>query len=159
MFTACDVHSKYRPNEYALFPTSTEMMASGSKASFIAWKMAAELTTKGKKQLADAQKKVKDTNMAFEGLLEMVQANRHYGRLPDLRKPFNLALRGVRKDAKLRPLMLQANAVDRARGFEDAGNKRSALIAWKQVVEKYPNTAAAKIASERIKELDTDTEK
>lgn len=122
-------------------------------------KLAAELTAKGKKQLADAQKKVKETNTAFEGLLEMVQADRHYGRLPELRKPFNLALRDVRKDAKLRPLLLQANAVDRARGFEDSGNKRSALNAWKQVVEKYPNTPAAKIAAERIKELESDTEK
>lgn len=122
-------------------------------------KVAAELTAKGKKALEDAQKKLKDPATAFDGLLELLQADRHYSRLPALRKPFNLAKRDVRKEAGLRKLMLQATLVDRARGHEDAGNKRSALAAWKQVVEKYPGTPAAKIAAERIKALDSDVSK
>lgn len=117
-------------------------------------KLAAGLTEKGKKALAEAQKKIKSEKTAFEGLLELVQIERHYGRLADLRKSIRLALRDARKDAGLRSLLLQANAVDRAREYEDEKNVKRALIAWKQVVEKHPDTPAAKLASERIKALE-----
>lgn len=113
-------------------------------------KLEAALIVQGKSALAAAQKKIENTETAFDGLLELVTVERDYSRLQPLRNPITAAVAAVRKDAALRELLESAKAVDRAREYESQKNLKQALKAWRLVQTRYPKSPAAKLAGERI---------
>lgn len=116
-------------------------------------KVSAELTKQGQTALAESQKKLKDEKTAFDGAMQLVYAQRVYGKLPALRKVYTIAMRDARKDATARELLQQAQYIDRAKEYEEQNKTAQAMAAWKLVAEKFPGSAAAQLAAARIKEL------
>ena len=117
-------------------------------------KLEATLIEQGKAALAAAQTKIKNTETAFDGLLELVAVERDYSRLQPLRKPIAAAVTTVRKDAALRELLATAEVVDRAKEYESQKKLRQALKTWRLVQTKSPKSPAAKLAGERIAALE-----
>lgn len=113
-------------------------------------KLKATMVDQGKTALAEADKKIKDPQTAFDGLSALVVVERNYSRLPELRKPITAAMRAARKDAALRDLLKQAKLVDRAGKYESEKKLKQALSAWRLVLSKFPRTPSAKRAAERI---------
>lgn len=111
------------------------------------------LTEDGKTALADSIKPLQGDELSYKSCVALVEVERKYGRLPELRIAIANAVKDVRRDSRRRDVYEQAKLVDRAQGYETANKKRSALVAWKQLVARYPGSPAADLAQKRITEL------
>ena len=68
--------------------------------------------------------------------------------------PFD-ELREASDDPKIKA---KANAIDRARAFEESGEATKAIAAYRKVVSRYPDSAAARLCEESIKHLKQEPE-
>lgn len=116
-------------------------------------KLTATMVKQGQTALADANKKIEDPKTTFDGLTALVAVDRNYGRLPALRRQITAAVRAVRKDSALRVSLDRAKLVDRAQQYEADKKLKQASNAWQAVLAKFPKTASAKLAAERISDI------
>lgn len=86
----------------------------------------------------------------FKGALEIVRLRRIYGELPQLSERLDAAHEKLQATDGL---LEQVVAVDRGRAAEEAGNQPEAITAYRQVVEQYPDSLAAKACQSRLKQL------
>lgn len=119
-----------------------------------------KVTESGQASIDEAKAKLEDPQTSFEGVLTLVEAERVYEPFPALNTAVVSALRDVRKDSTLKPLALQAEALDRARRYasSDSGAvKRRAENAYEQVIRRFPGTPAAETARAELVEIDPDS--
>ena len=116
--------------------------------------MMSELTEEGASALTAATEAINDEAVTYETFREFVQVEGKYGRLPGLRIPIANAIKAIRKKAAQRNPYEQAKLVHRAEGYEKANKNKSALVSWKQIVTRYPDSSAAELARQRITELE-----
>ncbi len=117
-------------------------------------KMAGELGQQGRAKIAQAEEKLASTQTAFEGAAELVEANRQYAKLPELKKPLGQTLAKYRKDPKTRELLTHAELFDRAKFYEENKQLKQAATTYQLVVSRYPDTPAAEMAQARLKDLE-----
>jgi SLA1 Homology Domain 1 (SHD1) protein len=92
----------------------------------------------------------------FMGVLGVVSANRIYGPLPELRKDLVAAERDLGKNAELKDSLKQADALDKAlalAGQKGTSQRKSGIAALGQVIARFPDGPAAKIAQAKLTEL------
>lgn len=103
-------------------------------------------------QEAEAQLAQEDSEQLFSGALALCETMRIYGKLPAVKAALAPRIKKLRSEAETRPLLQQAEAFDRAQSTAARQPKR-AEAAYRQVLERYPDSPAAKLAQQRLDEL------
>ena len=85
--------------------------------------------------------------------MALVKAQRLYGKLPTVRKEIDEGWEIVGKSPRGDEIRKQAEAVDKGRALDEAGQAAAALEVYRKVVALYPNTQVAAMASKRIEHL------
>ncbi|MEK6237553.1 MAG: hypothetical protein N2C14_22835 [Planctomycetales bacterium] len=116
-------------------------------------RLAARLASPGRRALAKAKNGLVSGEESLGSALLLLDTQRVYGRLPELRKPLNDALLASRQDPAVAPLFEQAKLINQAREEESKGRRREALAAYRQVASNHPNTKAAELAGQAAEKL------
>jgi hypothetical protein len=117
-------------------------------------KLGEELTTRGQKVLADAEQKLAIEDVALEGAIELVAANRTYVRLPEMNLALRDAMRKYRKEDATKELLRQAEQFDKAAQYAKKKQPKKAMSAYQAIAAKYEGTHAATLAETKIAELE-----
>jgi tetratricopeptide (TPR) repeat protein len=131
-------------------------LGSHAKLATEADELAKKLVEQGKAKLGEAKQKIAGGGEAFEGVLAVVEANRTYAALPELKNEATAAMRELNKDAATRAALEQAEALDKANGIlAGPSGKTRAVGALKQIVSRWPDSAAAKQAQQQLDKIGT----
>lgn len=103
-------------------------------------------------QEAEQQLAADDTEQLFSGALVLCETMRTYGKLAAVKEALAPRIKKLRSQAETRAILQQAEAFDRAQAAAARTPKRAAA-AYQQVVQRYPNSPAAKLAQQRLDEL------
>lgn len=103
-------------------------------------------------QEAEQQLAAGDAEQVFSGALVLCETMRTYGKLPAVKEVLAPRIKKLRSQAETRPVLQQAEAFDRAQAAAARQPKRAAA-AYRQVVHRYPDSPAAKLAQQRLDEL------
>jgi tetratricopeptide (TPR) repeat protein len=104
-------------------------------------------------KIEKAGENLSDSDKALQSLVSLVKIRRIYGTLPPIKEALAKLLQQVKADAEQQKLLTQAEMIDKARACEETGKNDAALNAYRAVVDKYPNTMAAKLTERRIRQL------
>jgi len=127
-----------------------------AEPAVMADKLGEELSMKARAEVTAAQEKINQPATAFEGVLKLVETHRTYLKLPTMTIELNKMIRDLRAKTEIRPLIDQAQALDRAREME-VKDKGRARPLYRQVVDRYPNSPAAELAQARLDAIATET--
>lgn len=123
-----------------------------AEAAIEADTLAKTFTDEGLAKTKEAADKV--ATAPLQGAIELVEIRRVYGRLPDVVRAAGESIREHSRDAELRNLFSAAEGIDRAQSAASDGDTKRAVIYYKQVVSKFADTPASKLALDRLAELD-----
>jgi hypothetical protein len=104
-------------------------------------------------KIEKAGENLTDSDKALQSLVSLVKIRRIYGTLPPIKEALAKLLQQAKADAEQQKLLTQAEMIDKARVCEEAGKNDAALNAYRAVVDKYPDTMAAKLTERRIRQL------
>ena len=110
----------------------------------------ATLTEQGQAAVAEAEQRLASSDEALAGALSLVEVVRQYKKLPAVVKQAAEIKKTASRDPAVRLLFSQAAALDKARGLEAAQKPERAAEAYRAAIKKYPDTAAAAHAQERL---------
>jgi hypothetical protein len=130
-------------------------LGSYASAALEADALHAKLVEQARAALKSAQEKL-SAGDPFAGVLGIVSANRIYGLLQDLRSELVSAQRDLAKNAQLKELMPQAEALDKALALaEQKGTspRKQAVTALSQVIARFPESPAAEMAQAKLADL------
>jgi tetratricopeptide (TPR) repeat protein len=116
--------------------------------------LAGEIVDKAALALKEAQKRLDSKDKAFDGALVLVEAVRHFGTLPKARELLDPALENLRDDPDTTGLIAQAEIFDKARQLEAQRKWSEALAAYREITEKYPDSAGSAQVARRIAEVE-----
>ena len=105
------------------------------------------------KELAQADEKLKSASDAIIGMVAIVRVERVYGALPEVKESVDDLLNPLRLSEEKSELVKQAEMIDKARALEEKKSLRTAINAYKNVVETYPDSRAAELCKLRIEQL------
>ena len=111
------------------------------------------LEKQGREMAAAASESLKQPQGLAVGTVALVKAQRLYGKLPTVRKEIDEGWEIVGKSPRGDEIRKQAEAVDKGRALDEAGQAAAALEVYRKVVALYPNTQVAAMASKRIEHL------
>ncbi len=116
-------------------------------------RLAEKLAEQGRTALAAAKAQLENEETLFDGALALAETRRTYVTLPALKDELLTELNRMRADDQLRGTLKLAEQLDEACDLarKPAGQRR-ALIALRRVISQNPNTRAATIAAECIRE-------
>jgi hypothetical protein len=114
---------------------------------------AQELIERGRSALAAAKEKLSQEETRLDGALGLMEVRRVYLPLTPLKEEILAVFNETRTKEDLRDTMKQAEQLDLARDLlsKPAGSRR-ALTALRRVVEQYPGTPAASLATAWLRE-------
>lgn len=115
---------------------------------------AKQLADKARARVEEAEKQIaeEDPQAVFSGVLALCETMRVYGKLPAVKAELAPRIRKLRSEAEMRPILQQAEALDRAVATAARQPKR-APAAYQQVIDRYPGSPAATLAQQRLDEL------
>ncbi|MCE9554284.1 MAG: thioredoxin family protein [Planctomycetes bacterium] len=116
-------------------------------------KLIESLTRDGKKAIDAASVKLKNEETRPIAAVALVKAKRQYGKLSSLDGDFDVAFTTLGKSPDGDKLKQQAEAVDKGRTLDEAGDKEAALKVYRQVIADFAGTPVAKLAATRVKQL------
>lgn len=88
------------------------------------------------------------------GAIALVKARRLYGQLPAVEKEINAGLEVVAKAPQGAEIRRQAEAVDKGRALDEAGDPAAAIEVYREVAAQFANTQVAAMATKRIEVLE-----
>jgi tetratricopeptide (TPR) repeat protein len=119
---------------------------------------AKKLVEQAKADFKDAEGKLGSTDTALEGAMAMLRISRDFAKLPGLADELKqIALKKGHKDTK--EVFAQANELLAAETFASTKKSADAVKKYQAVIKKWPESAAAKLAEEKITELGGEPEK
>lgn len=114
------------------------------------------LEKEGHAQVASAREQMEKPDRLVVGAVALVKSQRLYGKLPAVEKEINSALEILAKDPHGKEIRKQAEAVDKGRALDEAGDASAAVEVYQDVVTQFANTQVASMAAKRIKLLKPD---
>ncbi|MCE9547568.1 MAG: hypothetical protein K8T25_19030 [Planctomycetia bacterium] len=111
------------------------------------------LEREGKTAIAAASAKLAEPDTQLLGALALVKAKRQYGELTSLSSELDTAFSALEKAPNGKTLREQAEAVDKGRALDEAGEKDPALEAYRQVITNFAHTPVAELAAARVAQL------
>lgn len=111
-------------------------------------RLAGQLTRRGQRSLAAAQKKLASSQDAFAGALLFAEVQRIYGKLPTMRKALFDAGQSYKDNPQVSLLLKQAELIDGAKQDAAEGKQAEAAELLQQVIKEFPETEAARLAQE-----------
>ncbi len=111
------------------------------------------LVDDAEKQVTQADEKLKSASDSIIGVVALVRVERVYGELPEVKESVDERLNPLRLSEEQSELVKQAEMVDRARALEEKKSLRTAISAYKKVVDAYPDSRAAELCKLRIEQL------
>ena len=134
---------------------ATKLSGSGSyaEAALTADALAKKLADEAQQKIKAAEGKLEDESTALAGAVELAAVNRIYKKLPGVIKAVKETSAKFTIDAEARELFAQAGLLDRAKAFAQQRQTAKAAAAYEQVLEKYPDGEAAKLARTELEEL------
>lgn len=107
-------------------------------------------TVKTNRELLEAEE-----GDALQPLLALVALDRVHGKqMPEVRKEIKKIVGKFEKDADQKAVLTQARMIDSASQLAEAKKTKRAIEMYQDVVAKYPDTSGAKLAQERITQLE-----
>ena len=114
--------------------------------------LVAQLTAQGKKTLKKVEEECADGKPNLNAMLAYVQARRAFALLPTLKTDLAAAARKYDHRQAFTEVLAQAEAFDRVQTAAAAHNTKRAADTLKWIVATYPDTEAAKRATEQLEE-------
>jgi len=131
-------------------------LASFSSLATEADTMANQLLEQAEAELDEALSKLNDPETAFDGALDIARAREFYGSFPAINERLRVETRKSRGDAAQKLALQQADAVVRALARLNSKKNKGRELAVRdltKVVEKYPDSSAARFAAGKIEEI------
>jgi hypothetical protein len=113
----------------------------------------ASLEKEGRGMVASACHQLDKPELLAVGTVALVKARRLYGKLPAVQKEIDAGLEIIAKAPHGNEVFLQAEAVDKGRALDEAGEAAAALAVYRSVATQYANSPVAAMASKRIEHL------
>ena len=90
---------------------------------------------------------------ATRGAVQLAQLGRAFGNLPALADPLAAAWKELEAKTNVPKLREQAELIDKARAAESDKDLARAIATYEEVVATYPDTQAAELSQQRVKQL------
>jgi len=131
-----------------------EKLNSFAKVAKEAEDLIKQLTKQGLAQVEKIKEKLAGDAPPFEAVVELVEIERAYAFLPEVKTAAVAVARDLKKKESLRETLEQAEAFDRAKAILAVPNGKSRAVgALKQVAARFPDSPAAKMAKEQLSKL------
>ena len=124
-----------------------------SQVAVASTKLASTLNQEATDALEKATAGMESRTNQLASAIQLVQIEQTYGKLPEMRKVLPSALKKHRTNAETRPLMKQAETLVKAQSFQAAKKWRQAAASYQLVIDRHPNTAAAKLATQELEKV------
>jgi len=111
------------------------------------------LEKQGQAIVTSARQQVQQPEQLAVGTVAMVRARRLYGKLSAVRTDLDAVQDVVSKTPEGDATIQQAEALDKGRALDEAGETTAALETYREVVAKFPKTQVAEMAAKRIQQL------
>jgi len=112
--------------------------------------IATELTTEATEALKQARDDLDVDGKRLNAAIRILQIDRDYGGLPPVHKLMGAELRRLRTQSETRDLSKQAESLVKAQSYQRDKKWRQALTAYQRVIDRFPKTQAADLASQEI---------
>ena len=112
--------------------------------------IAAELTTEATESLKQAREDLQAEGKRLAAAISMLQIDRDYGGLPQVHKLMGPELKRLRTQTETRDVSKQAESLVKADSYQRDKKWRLALAAYQRVIDRFPKTQAATLASQGI---------
>lgn len=116
-------------------------------------KLSAQMMDKAKEDLATAEAQLASEEEGFAGALVFASTARKFAKLPGFKALIAPKWKALRAKPETKALLAQADQIDKAQVQEAKSQPKRAGDIYRQVLAKYPDTASAKFAQERLAEL------
>lgn len=123
--------------------------ATGALGTFIN-----SLEKEGHGQVASAREQLDKPDRIAIGAMALVKARRLYGKLPAVEKEIAAGLEVVTKAPQGENICKQAEAVDKGRAFDEAGDAAAAIEVYREVAAQYANSQVGAMAAKRVEVLE-----
>ncbi len=138
-----------------LAQAGSALVAVGSTESFAAPLLEAkhlldQLNERARRDIEACQVALAKSGDAFTTIVKVAEALRTYEKLPAQKRALSDLQNQVRRKVGGSVLLEQADAVARARGFRAIDRTDAAARAYQQVIDTYPDTAAATLAKQEL---------
>lgn len=127
-----------------------------SELALKADKLAATVRESFDATLEEAVESLQQEETAFAAALVLADADRQYAGFKQLQRRVDAALKAAQRDEAVRPYLLPATALARARTLAESERRsvrRRAAEAYRAVSRRYPDTEADKLAREELAAL------
>lgn len=118
-------------------------------------RLARSLTQEANAELDKAIEKSTQADGALLAAVMHAKVRRIYGGLPDMQTALDGFAARYESDAEKAPLLEQARLIDRAREFDERRSTIRAAAIYRQVIEEYPDTEAAKLCEQRLRQIES----
>jgi hypothetical protein len=116
-------------------------------------RLAEQLTEQGRTALAAAKSQLEAEQTAFDGALALAEVRRTYVTLPTLNEEILAELNRMRADDQQRGMLKLAEQLDEAReSLQNPAGRRRGLAALERIVAQNPDTRAAALAAQWLRE-------
>ena len=114
------------------------------------------LEKEGHGQVASAREQMEKQDRLVIGAVALVKSQRLYGKLPAIEKEIDSALELLAQAPQGKQIRQQAEAVDKGRALDEAGDSAAAIEIYQKVAATFANSQVASMAEKRIKILNSD---
>jgi tetratricopeptide (TPR) repeat protein len=130
-----------------------DKLNSFSKMANEAGNLMKKLTEQGLARVEKIKEKLAGDAPPFEAVVELVEMERIYAFLPEVKAAVVAVARDLKKKKSINEMIEQAVAIDRAKAFLAVPHgKTRAIGALKQLAARYPDSPAAKMAEKLLSE-------
>jgi thioredoxin-related protein len=113
----------------------------------------AQLRQVGQAHLDYAKTKLASEDKQLYGFLALAQTRRMFGELPELADEIEELHRQFREDEQKAEWFDQVTTIDRGRAADQAGDYRSAIARYREVMAKYPDAKASQMCAIRLQQI------
>jgi len=121
--------------------------------------IARKLVEASDSMMNDAVADLENVQTAFKGALVLAEAERQYVGFGKIRTKVLTSIKAAKRNKEIKPYMVQAEALTRARGLvksEKATDRNKAPRAYENVIRGYPGTEADKLARQELTSISPD---
>lgn len=112
--------------------------------------MAARLSTLAESTFNGAAAQLVSASESLEGAVKIVETLRVFGKLPAVRKTVSPKASNLRRAAEHKQVFAQADLIDQARVYAAKGQTKQSGDAYRQILNRYPDTPAARVAQREL---------
>lgn len=113
-------------------------------------KLLSDIQAEAQASVAAAQKRLAEEDPPVEAAMDLLHAAQTYARLPQFKNALKATILKYRKQVETKDLFAQADLLNRGKQSEEKGSVKRANDAYGQVISRFPDAPAARLAQDRM---------